>query len=121
MTGTSIRVWVDGALVDPLGPAVSALDHAVTVGDGVFETVKIVDDDEDVAAGALAELTSGVGEDGLDGTDLPGTGERDDVLGIRRRLEPDDRRALVAGPRHHREATTGRRSGLGPGEHDGRQ
>ena len=43
MTGTSIRVWVDGALVDPLGPAVSALDHAVTVGDGVFETVKIVD------------------------------------------------------------------------------
>ncbi|HET8987855.1 MAG TPA: aminotransferase class IV [Humibacillus sp.] len=43
MTGTSIRVWVDGALVEPLGPAVSALDHSVTVGDGVFETVKIVD------------------------------------------------------------------------------
>ena len=43
MTGTNIRVWVDGELVDPLGPAVSALDHAVTVGDGVFETAKLVD------------------------------------------------------------------------------
>ena len=40
---TSTRVWVDGELVDPKGPAVSALDHAVTVGDGVFETAKIVD------------------------------------------------------------------------------
>ena len=40
---TSTRVWVNGDLVDPHGPAVSALDHAVTVGDGVFETAKIVD------------------------------------------------------------------------------
>jgi branched-chain amino acid aminotransferase len=40
---TTMRVWVNGDLVDPTGPAVSALDHAVTVGDGVFETAKIVD------------------------------------------------------------------------------
>jgi branched-chain amino acid aminotransferase len=40
---TTMRVWVDGDLVDPTGPSVSALDHAVTVGDGVFETAKIVD------------------------------------------------------------------------------
>ena len=40
---TTMRVWVDGELVDPTEPAVSALDHAVTVGDGVFETAKIVD------------------------------------------------------------------------------
>lgn len=39
----STRVWVNGALVDPAGPSVSALDHGVTVGDGVFETVKVVD------------------------------------------------------------------------------
>lgn len=38
----STRVWVNGDLVDPSGPSVSALDHGVTVGDGVFETVKIV-------------------------------------------------------------------------------
>ncbi|MDO5635501.1 MAG: aminotransferase class IV [Micrococcus sp.] len=37
-----VRVWVDGEL---LGPAATlrALDHGVTVGDGVFETAKVVD------------------------------------------------------------------------------
>ena len=35
-------MWVDGRRVDE-GPAIAALDHGVTVGDGVFETVKIVD------------------------------------------------------------------------------
>jgi branched-chain amino acid aminotransferase len=39
---TSIRVWVDGEIVEPTARSVSALDHAVTVGDGVFETAKIV-------------------------------------------------------------------------------
>ena len=38
---TEIRVWVDGALVDADAPAVSAVDHGVTVGDGAFETAKI--------------------------------------------------------------------------------
>jgi branched-chain amino acid aminotransferase len=38
---TEIRVWVDGALVDADAPAVSALDHGVTVGDGAFETAKV--------------------------------------------------------------------------------
>jgi len=38
---TTTRVWVNGDLVDPAGPSVSALDHSVTVGDGVFETAKI--------------------------------------------------------------------------------
>jgi branched-chain amino acid aminotransferase len=41
MTGTETRVWVDGQLVAPEAAAVSALDHGVTVGDGVFETTKI--------------------------------------------------------------------------------
>lgn len=36
-----IRVWVDGARVAADGPAVSAVDHGVTVGDGAFETAKI--------------------------------------------------------------------------------
>ena len=38
---SDLRVWVDGARVDPAGPAVSAVDHGVTVGDGAFETAKI--------------------------------------------------------------------------------
>ncbi len=40
---SDIRVWVDGSLVDPAAPAVSAVDHGVTVGDGGFETAKVVD------------------------------------------------------------------------------
>ncbi len=39
----SVRVWVNGQLLGPDDAAVSALDHGVTVGDGVFETAKIVD------------------------------------------------------------------------------
>lgn len=41
MTGSPPRVWVGGDLVDPHAPSISALDHAVTVGDAVFETAKI--------------------------------------------------------------------------------
>lgn len=41
MSDTTARVWVDGELVAPDTGAVSALDHGVTVGDGVFETAKI--------------------------------------------------------------------------------
>ncbi len=36
-------VWVNGRLVAPDEPAVSALDHGLTVGDGVFETLKVVE------------------------------------------------------------------------------
>lgn len=38
---STIRVWVDGTLVGADQPAVSAVDHGVTVGDGAFETAKI--------------------------------------------------------------------------------
>jgi branched-chain amino acid aminotransferase len=38
---TDIRVWVDGTVVDADAPAVSAVDHGITVGDGAFETAKI--------------------------------------------------------------------------------
>jgi len=36
-------VWVDGRLSIAEEAWVSALDHGVTVGDGVFETCKVVD------------------------------------------------------------------------------
>jgi len=39
----NVRVWVNGERVDPAAPSISVLDHGVTVGDGVFETCKIVD------------------------------------------------------------------------------
>jgi branched-chain amino acid aminotransferase len=40
---SDVRVWVNGSLVVWDEPAVAALDHGVTVGDGAFETCKVVD------------------------------------------------------------------------------
>lgn len=39
-----MRAWIDGHLLpDPTAPAVGVTDHGLTVGDGVFEAVKVVD------------------------------------------------------------------------------
>ena len=39
-----MRTWVNGELLtDPDAPAVAARDHGMTVGDGVFEVLKVVD------------------------------------------------------------------------------
>ena len=39
-----MRAWIDGeVLTDPRGPAVSVVDHGFTVGDGVFEAIKVLD------------------------------------------------------------------------------
>lgn len=35
-------VWLNGAIVDEAGAKVSVFDHGLTVGDGVFETVKVI-------------------------------------------------------------------------------
>ncbi len=43
MTDDGLRAWVDGRLVEPGEPSVSSIDHGLTVGDGVFETLKVVD------------------------------------------------------------------------------
>jgi branched-chain amino acid aminotransferase len=36
-------VWLDGAIVDAAEAKVSVFDHGLTVGDGVFETVKVIE------------------------------------------------------------------------------
>ena len=39
-----MRVWINGELLsDPTAPAVRVTDHGLTVGDGVFEAIKVVD------------------------------------------------------------------------------
>jgi branched-chain amino acid aminotransferase len=39
-----MRAWVNGRLLeDPGAPAITVSDHGLTVGDGVFEAVKVVD------------------------------------------------------------------------------
>lgn len=42
MLGAGVRVWVNGELVDEGEARVSFRDHGLVVGDGVFETVKVV-------------------------------------------------------------------------------
>lgn len=34
-------IWIDGVLMEDDAATVSALDHGITVGDGVFETIKV--------------------------------------------------------------------------------
>ena len=38
---SEVRVWVNGRLTGVDEPAIAALDHGVTVGDGAFETCKV--------------------------------------------------------------------------------
>lgn len=38
-----MRIWLDGALRDSADARVSVLDHGMTTGDGVFETLKVTD------------------------------------------------------------------------------
>src|SRR4051794_32268459 len=39
-----MRAWVNGTVLDdPEAPAVTVQDHGFTVGDGVFEAVKVVE------------------------------------------------------------------------------
>ena len=38
---TSTAVWLDGVLVAPHEASLSVFDHGITVGDGVFETLKV--------------------------------------------------------------------------------
>jgi branched-chain amino acid aminotransferase len=37
------QVWINGALLDATAATISVFDHGLTVGDGVFETLKAVD------------------------------------------------------------------------------
>ena len=38
-----MRTWVNGTIVEAEEALVSAFDHGLTVGDGVFETARVVD------------------------------------------------------------------------------
>lgn len=39
-----MKLWLDGGLQDIEAARVSVFDHGLTVGDGIFETVKAVDE-----------------------------------------------------------------------------
>ncbi|CAM4122363.1 aminotransferase class IV [Janibacter anophelis] len=64
-----VRVWVDGSLVGAHAPSLAALDHGVTVGDGGFETCKIVDGEvfaADRHAARMDRTLAGLGLPALD-------------------------------------------------------
>ena len=65
-----MRVWINGeVLADPNAPAVPVTDHGLTVGDAVFEAVKVVEG-QPFALGLhlerLARSAAGLGLEGLD-------------------------------------------------------
>jgi len=65
-----MRVWLDGKLLDdPNDPALSVLDHGFTVGDGVFETLKVVDGRPFAATRHLRRLATSAAGLGLPAPD----------------------------------------------------
>lgn len=60
-----IRSWVDGELVADSSRAVSAFDRGLMLGDGVFETMRVLNGVAPMAAAHLARLASGAERLGL--------------------------------------------------------
>ncbi|MFI5679646.1 aminotransferase class IV [Streptomyces cellulosae] len=65
-----MKIWLDGGLRDIESARVSALDHGLTVGDGVFETVKAVDGKPFALTRHLDRLTRSARGLGLPDPDL---------------------------------------------------
>ena len=65
-----MRIWLDGGLQDIESARVSALDHGLTVGDGVFETVKALDGKPFALTRHLDRLTRSARGLGLPDPDL---------------------------------------------------
>jgi len=59
-------IWLNGALVEGDQPAISASDHGLLVGDGVFETAKVVDGEAFALTRHLARLRRSARGLGLD-------------------------------------------------------
>ncbi|GAA2261102.1 4-amino-4-deoxychorismate lyase [Streptomyces ruber] len=65
-----MKIWLDGGLKDLESARVSALDHGLTVGDGVFETVKALDGRAFALTRHLDRLTGSARGLGLPDPDL---------------------------------------------------
>jgi branched-chain amino acid aminotransferase len=60
-----IRVWIDGETVHDASRAVSAFDRGLTLADGVFETMRVLNGVAPLAAAHLARLALGAARLGL--------------------------------------------------------
>ncbi|MDQ0797449.1 aminotransferase class IV [Streptomyces sp. B1I3] len=65
-----MRIWVDGGLRDADDARVSVLDHGLTVGDGVFETVRVAEGRPFALTRHLERLTRSARGLGLPDPDL---------------------------------------------------
>ncbi|HEY1135150.1 MAG TPA: aminotransferase class IV [Nocardioides sp.] len=66
-----MKTWVNGQLLgDPDQPVLTATDHGVTVGDGVFESIKVVDGRPFALTRHLDRLVSSARGIGLEGVDV---------------------------------------------------
>src|SRR5262249_7719552 len=68
--GATMKTWVDGALLDEQQAKISAFDHGLTVGDGVFETIKIAGGQPFALTRHLQRLAHSARGLGLAGLDL---------------------------------------------------
>ena len=102
-----MKVWVDGAVVDADQARVSVFDHGLTVGDGVFETAKVVDGVPFALTRHLDRLASSARGLGL-------TSPEDDALrdAVAAALAANAD-AVAAGPQRLRITLTGGSSPLG--------
>jgi branched-chain amino acid aminotransferase len=67
-----MRAWVNGRVLDDVGTAaLPVTDHGLTVGDGVFETVKVVDGEPFALTRHLARLARSAKGLGLDAPEEP--------------------------------------------------
>lgn len=65
-----MRAWIDGDLLaDPTSPAIPVTDHGLTVGDAVFEAVKVVDGEPFALQRHLDRLERSAAGLGLTGVD----------------------------------------------------
>jgi branched-chain amino acid aminotransferase len=81
-----MRAWVNGQLAeDPHAPAITVSDHGFTVGDGVFEAVKVVDGRPFALTRHLARL-----DRSASGLGLPAPDEAEVRRGVAAVLEGQD-------------------------------
>ena len=102
-----MKVWVDGAVVEADQARVSVFDHGLTVGDGVFETAKVVDGVPFALTRHLDRLASSASGLGLT---PPDDGALRDAVGAALAANAD---AVAAGPLRLRITLTGGTSPLG--------
>jgi branched-chain amino acid aminotransferase len=65
-----MHAWVNGQLLDPEVPAIDVTDHGLTVGDGVFEAIKVTDGQPFALTRHLARLARSAASLGLPEPDL---------------------------------------------------